>query len=198
MKICGKGIRIDGRVIRIGRLRPIDLSFSTIPKRPLRRFAIPASEWISSRLCRSFATGSPGTAIPWNGTTSPLLPVSTFDHWWTNQIDNKTRNMVRRAEKKGVTVREVLFDDMLVRGISEVYNESPIRQGKPFWHYQKSLDAVRRANETFVDRSTFITASLGDRVIGFAKLVPDEDHQQARSCRFCRWSPIATSRPQTP
>ena len=87
--------------------------------------------------------------------------------------------MVRRAEKKGVVVREVPFDDGLVRGISAIYNESPVRQGKPFWHYGKDLDAVRSENVTFVDRSIFIGAFLGETLIGFSKLVCDERGGQA-------------------
>ena len=58
------------------------------------------------------------------------IPVSTFEHWWTRQIDGKTRNMVRRSEKKGLVFREVAFDDALVRGIWEIYNECPVRQGR--------------------------------------------------------------------
>ena len=39
---------------------------------------------------------------------------------------------MRRAEKRGVVVREVPFDDDLVRGIVEIYDETPIRQGGPY------------------------------------------------------------------
>jgi hypothetical protein len=102
------------------------------------------------------------------------IAVTSYDHWWTKQVNSKTRNKVRRAEKLGVTAREVPFDDALVRGISAVYNESPTRQGKPFWHYGKSLQEVRDENGTYLDRSVFIGAFLGDSLIGFAKLVSDE------------------------
>jgi hypothetical protein len=87
--------------------------------------------------------------------------------------------MVRRAEKKGIAVREVPFDNALVQGISAIYNESPIRQGKPFWHYGKDLETVRRENGTFLDRSVFIGAFLEGSLVGFAKLVSDEDQGQA-------------------
>ena len=107
------------------------------------------------------------------------LPVSTFDHWWTRQINDKTRNMVRRAAKKGVTTREVPFDDALVHGIWGIYNESPIRQGKSFPHYGKDIEAVRKMSGTFLDRSVFMGAFLGELLIGFAKLVGDEDQGQA-------------------
>jgi hypothetical protein len=87
--------------------------------------------------------------------------------------------MVRRAEKSGVTVREVPFDDGLVRGISAIYDECPTRQGKPFKHYRKSLAAVGAENGTFLDRSVFLGAFLGSTLIGFGKLVSDEHRGQA-------------------
>jgi hypothetical protein len=108
-----------------------------------------------------------------------VLPISTFDHWWTKQVDAKTRNMVRRAEKKGVSVREVPFDANLVRGIWEIYNESPLRQGKPFPHYGKDLETVWKMSATFLESSVFIGAFLGDQLIGFIKLTIDETQSQA-------------------
>src|SRR5262249_38942505 len=84
------------------------------------------------------------------------LSVSTFSYWWTQQIDNKTRNMVRKAEKKAVVTREVPFNDALVQGISDIYNETPVRQGRAFWHYGKDLDSVARENASFLERSIFI------------------------------------------
>jgi hypothetical protein len=108
-----------------------------------------------------------------------VLPVSTFDNWWTKQIDAKTRNMVRKAEKKGMEVREVAFDDALVQGIAGLYNECPVRQGKPFWHYGKDFQTVRRENESFLNRSILIGAFLNGSLIGFAKLVGDGQRTQA-------------------
>lgn len=122
---------------------------------------------------------SPQHAYPMEWDNVAALPISTFDDWWTTQIDFKARNHVRVAEKKRLAVREVPFDDALVRGISAVYNESPIRQGRPFWHYGKDVEAVRRENGTFLDRSIFIGAFFEERLVGFAKLVCDRDGRQA-------------------
>src|SRR5437667_10591558 len=96
-----------------------------------------------------------------------VLPVTTYDHWWTRQVNDKTRNMVRRAHKKGVTLRELSFDDELLRGIWTIYNECAIRRGKPFAHYGKDLDTVGAEAGTFLDRSTFIGAFLEEKLIGF-------------------------------
>ncbi len=107
------------------------------------------------------------------------LPISTFENWFTKQIDGKTRNMVRRAEKKGIVVREVPFDDALVQGIWEIYNECPVRQGRRFPHYGKNLDAVHTMSATFMDCSFFVGAFVDGKLIGFVKLTTNEVKSQA-------------------
>jgi hypothetical protein len=108
-----------------------------------------------------------------------VLPVSPFEYWWTRQIGVKTRNMVKRAEKKGVALREIPFGDALVRGMCEIYNESPIRQGKRFPHYGMTLERGRKYAGTFLDRSIYIGAFLDERMIGFVKLAHDKTKTQA-------------------
>jgi hypothetical protein len=60
------------------------------------------------------------------------------------RIESSVRRAVKKAVKSGVTVRIAEFNDDLVRGIVNINNETPIRQGKPFWHFQKGFDAVKR------------------------------------------------------
>jgi hypothetical protein len=108
-----------------------------------------------------------------------VLPVSTFDHWWTKQIGFKARNKAKQAEKKGVVVREVPFDETLVNGIWQIYNECPVRQGRLFPHHGKSFETVREMSATFLDSSVFIGAFDRERLIGFIKLTIDDSHIQA-------------------
>lgn len=108
-----------------------------------------------------------------------ILPVSTFDNWWNHQIRSFPRNRARQAEKRGVTLREVPFDDALAEGIWEVYNETKVRQGKPNVHYGKDLSTVRREAATFPDQSVFIGAFFEGKLIGFVKMVIDESRTQA-------------------
>jgi hypothetical protein len=76
-------------------------------------------------------------------------------------------------------MREAPFDDKLVAGIWEIYNESPIRQRRRFPHYGKDLETVRREEATFLDSSVFIGAFFVDKLIVFVKLVADETCTQA-------------------
>jgi hypothetical protein len=108
-----------------------------------------------------------------------VLKVTTFDDWWAKQIGFKARNKAKQAEKKGVTLRELPFDDSLVRGIWQVYNECPVRQGRRFSHYGKDIETVYCEEATFLDRSIFIGAFWDNSLIGFAKLVVDETGAQA-------------------
>ena len=179
MNVCGRDITVEGRLIRVGRLAAEKYEFLDDPKATIEalrrsRARIDLFTFVQNASQRA---AQYDYAMAWDNLAA--LPVSTFDHWWTKQINGKTRNMIRRAEKSGVVVRDVAFDDELVGGISNIYNECPTRQGKPFWHYGKSLDAVRQENGTFLDRSVFIGAFAGPTLIGFAKLVRDEQRTQA-------------------
>jgi len=108
-----------------------------------------------------------------------VLEIKSFAHWWNEEIGFKARNKAKQAEKKGVVLREVPFDETLVKGIWEIYNETPIRQGRKFFNYGKTLDTVRREAGTFLDTSIFIGAFFEDKLIGFAKLTADENGKQA-------------------
>jgi hypothetical protein len=94
-----------------------------------------------------------------------------YEHWWSKQINSKTRALVRKAEKSGVTVRVVDFNDELVRGIEGIYDETPVRQGKLFWHYKKGFDYQKQIHATYLDRSEFVGAYYQDELVGFIKLV---------------------------
>ena len=100
-----------------------------------------------------------------------VLRIDSYENWWLRQINDKTRNMIRKAAKKGVALRVVQFDDDFARGIKAIHDESPLRQGKPFKPYGKDLDTVKRDQSSFLDRSDFIGAYLGEELVGYLKLV---------------------------
>jgi hypothetical protein len=58
-----------------------------------------------------------------------------------------------------------------VRGIKDLYDETPIRQGRRFWHYGKDIETVRRENSSYLDRSQFIVVYHQEELIGFLKMV---------------------------
>ena len=97
-----------------------------------------------------------------------VLPISTFDYWWNKQAKGTTRNMVRKSQKAGVEVREAPFDDELVRGMVDIFNEAPVRQGFRFWHYGKDFETVKREFSRFLFREDIIGAYYKGELIGFA------------------------------
>ena len=99
-----------------------------------------------------------------------VLPLTTYEHWFGKQINFKPRNKIRKAQKNGVETRRIEFTDDLVKGIMEIYNETPIRQGKRNWHYAKDFETVKREHQTFLERSDFIGAFHNHELIGFAKV----------------------------
>jgi len=104
-----------------------------------------------------------------------VLPLTTYDTWFNQQITSKARNKIRKAPKNGVEVRQVEFNEELVHAIMNIYNENPIRQGQRNKHYGKSLDTVRREHSTFLERSDFIGAYHNEQLIGFAKITHVND-----------------------
>ena len=96
--------------------------------------------------------------------------ITSFKEWW-EKLPQESRKNVRRSQKLGVVVRVKEFDGDLIRGIMEVNNDSPVRQGRRFTHYGKTFDQVKKDHSAFLDRSDFICAYLGDELIGFLKIV---------------------------
>lgn len=99
-----------------------------------------------------------------------VLPVESFDDWWNNRIKSRTRGLIRKTEKMGVTIRETQFDDEFVRGMVEIFNETPVRQGRPFWHYGKNFETVKREFSRFLFREDIIGAYHQGKLIGFVML----------------------------
>jgi hypothetical protein len=98
------------------------------------------------------------------------VELTNFKQWW-EKLPQETRKNVRRSQKRGVTVEVKMFDDNLIKGISDVNDDSPTRQRIRNVHYGKSLERVRKDYSAFIDRSDFIVTSVGEEVIGFLKLV---------------------------
>lgn len=100
-----------------------------------------------------------------------VVPLTTYEDWWEKRLPQESRKNVRRAGRRGVTVKAVELDDQLIQGITAIYNETPIRQGVPFGHFGKDFDTVKKEASTLMDRSEFIGAYFQNELIGFIKLV---------------------------
>jgi hypothetical protein len=64
----------------------------------------------------------------------------------------------------------VPFDDSFVKGMTAIFNETPIRQGREFWHYGKDFETVKAQFGRYAYRETMIGAYLDEEMIGFVML----------------------------
>jgi hypothetical protein len=178
LEISGKEIRFKGRLIRIAHIDGEGYQFLTDPASAIKTLRESRNRIDLFTFIQRLSDTSPKYSYPMEWDNFAAVRVSTFDEWMAKQIDFKVRNKIRKAAKNGVVVREVPLDDALVCGISAIYNETPIRQGRRFPHYGKDLKTLRRIKGTFPDQSIFIGAFFEDNLIGFVKLVTDEDRTQ--------------------
>jgi hypothetical protein len=112
----------------------------------------------------------PRYQYPMDWDSVAVIHLVGFKEWW-EKLPQATRKNVRRAEKRGVVVTVREFDDDLIRELSELNNDSPIRQGVPNVQYGKPLDQIKKDYSSFLDRSDLICAYFGTELIGFMKVV---------------------------
>jgi len=109
-------------------------------------------------------------SYPFERESIAAIRLGSFKEWWES-LPQESRKNVRRSQKRGVVVKVKEFDDDLIKGIVDVNNDSPMRQGRRYSHFGKSSDQVKRDHSAFVDRSDFICAYLENEMIGFLKIV---------------------------
>ena len=179
MSHCGQQILISGRLLRTAQLAGDGYESIESPEAAIDhvRNGHDRADLFTFMQIMPDVVPKFSYAMEWDNLA--VLSVSTFDYWWNHQIRSYPRNRARQAEKRGVELREAVFDDALVRGIWQVYNECPLRQGRRFRHYGISLEEVHRVEATFLDSSIFIGAYLDVQLIGFVKITWDQTRTQA-------------------
>jgi hypothetical protein len=113
---------------------------------------------------------TPRYSFPMAWDSVAAIPLSDPEAWWQG-LPQVVRKNVRRAAKRGVTVSTTRLNDDLIRDIVTINDESPMRQGKPFYHYGKDFDSVKRDYSSFSERSEFVCAYFEGEMIGFIQLV---------------------------
>jgi len=100
-----------------------------------------------------------------------VIPITTYSDWFKNRIESSVQRAVRKAAKTGIEVRRSQLDDEFIQGIVNINNESPIRQGRTFWHYQKSCEDMKHENSTYANRNEFLGAYHQGEMIGYIRIV---------------------------
>jgi len=169
--IDGRTIIVTGRWLRFATLRDEELvEGEPIPNPPEFVPKLKASGVRADILTFPERLNQPTPRFPYYFEWDNAAAVSTASvpDWW-KKIKPDARQNARKASKRGVVVCVTPFDERLVSGIKSIYDETPIRQGRRFWHYKKSLETIAAENGTYPERSTFIGAYYNDELIGFLK-----------------------------
>src|SRR5262245_26132526 len=171
VRIDGQVFVINGHLIRTIGLEDEwfeDLRDPTIIVESLRNTGCPHVDLMT--FWQRIPDTEPRFTYPFEWEDIAVLPVNTYEYWWNHQIKSRVRNQIRKARKDGVEVREAVYDDDFVRGMTAIFNESPIRQGRRFWHYGKSFATVKSQFARHLHRERLIGAYVGDQMIGFMML----------------------------
>jgi len=179
IEVAGKQIQIRGSVLKVARLDAEKFLFVDDPAPIIDGLKKSSKRVDMFTFLQKVTERSPKYAYPVEWDNLAVLPISTFDNWWNKQIGFKARNKAKQAEKRGVVTREVPFSEELVRGICDIYNETPVRQGRKFPHFGKDFKTIYEEEATYLDRSVFLGAYVNDRLIGFTKILWDSDRSQA-------------------
>jgi len=99
------------------------------------------------------------------------IPITTYENWIKKQIVQNSRKKIGLAQRKGIIIKLIDFNDELVKGILDIYHETPILQGKPNRQYNTNFETAKKLNASFLDRAQFIGAFYKDELIAYIKLV---------------------------
>jgi hypothetical protein len=177
--ICGRDLKVEGQLLRTARIDGEKYTFPDDPELLVRELRTCGTRIDIFTFLQKVPETTPKYPYPMELDNLAVLPVSTFENWWNNQLRSYPRNRARQAEKKGVMFREVAFGEELIKGICGIYNETPFRQGKRFPHYGMTPERARVYAGTFLERSVYIGAFLESKMIGFIKLTTDESNTQS-------------------
>jgi len=172
VQIDGRTVVVTGKWLRIAAIQDEDLwEGETVPDAESFLFELRFSRLNADLF--SFAQRIPDTEKRYNFHTewdnAAALAVTTYSHWWKDCTEYSVRKAVNKAMRSGVVAKVVEFDDDLVAAICRMYAETPVRQGRAFWHYGKDFETVKRELATYLDRSVFLGAYYENELIGTMK-----------------------------
>src|SRR2546427_1377904 len=174
LEVIGQRIIVEGEWLKVARVQDEHWQEGQVVRDPEKFVAAIRAANLGADLftfCQKLPEIQPQYTYRLKWDNWAVIRTCSFNEWWEKRLPQVTRKNVRRASRRGVLVRLVACDDTLIRGITEIYNEIPIRDGRPFPHYGKNFDTVKREGTTMPDRTEFLGAYCGEELIGFIKLV---------------------------
>jgi hypothetical protein len=180
MEIDGRGIMIEGKVLQIARPHASlqEEWFEDVENPEILINALQRTKRCPDILTfwQRLPDTEPKYSYYMERDPVAALPIKSYSFWWEKQISAAARNKVRKAQRKGLVVRLTRFDDELVQGMTSIFNETPVRQGRRFLHYGKDFEAVKREFSRFLFREEIFGAYLGEELVGFTMLAYAENY----------------------
>ena len=167
--INNKEISVSGRLFRIAKLRHEWCDFLDEPTDAISemRRGRPIADVFT--FVRDIGDKRPDYSFRKEAATAAVLTITNYEAWWTG-LDFKARNKARKAQKSGVELRLAELNDDFAKGVEAIYNETPLRQGRKFYHYGKSFNAIKEELSSFSDRTCLVGAYHQGELVGFVKL----------------------------
>jgi Acetyltransferase (GNAT) domain len=174
MEINGKNIMIEGKFVRIAKPHawPQQEWFEDVDNPEML-----IDELQKTKSCPDILTfwqrlpdTEPKYSYAMELDSIAALPIKSYSFWWEKQIERKARNKIRKAQKNGVIVKPATFDDRFIQGMTSIFNETPMRQGRRFLHYGKDFETIKREFSRFLFREEIFGAYLGEELVGFIML----------------------------
>jgi hypothetical protein len=173
-QICGRTVITSGKWLKLAAIQDEELVEGEAVTDP-EVFVSQLKENGPNADIFTFAQKLPETTPRYNFRSEwdnlAIIPITTYSEWWEKRVESSVRRAVKKAAKTGIVAKVAEFDDEFVRGIVGINNETPIRQGREFWHFQKSFDDVKRENSTYPGRNTFLGAYYEGELIGFLRII---------------------------
>ena len=179
LEVAGRRIQVRGSLLKVARLDAEKFFFLDDPQPVIEGLKKARAGVDLFTFMQKVSERTPRFLYPMEWDNLAVLPISTFEHWWNEQIGFKARNKAKQAEKRGIVIRETPFSEELVQGIGEIYSETPVRQGRKFPHFGKNWKTVYEEEATYLDQSVFLGAYLEGKLVGFTKILWDKDRSQA-------------------
>src|ERR1019366_4716533 len=105
IRLCGKEVRIRGRLLRVARLEADGYQFLDDPQEFLKGLLKCGHRIDLFTFCQRVTETVRKYDYPMEIDNFAAMRITTFENWVTNQIRWEARNRSRQAEKKGVTLQ---------------------------------------------------------------------------------------------
>lgn len=94
-----------------------------------------------------------------------IMRINSYDDWWSNRIKKRERQSVKKAEKRGLKVRQAEINEGFLKAVQKVYNETPFREGRRYSGYNQNLQSLKRKFEDIGD-SDVLCAYFNSELVG--------------------------------